>query len=108
MVALVEELKHFYPDRYVLFDLPPLLSFADPLAFAPLVDGIILVVEMGNTRREDIQRTMDLLKDFPILGTVLNKVEGKVHDYYYYYSPNSPRNNKRPAKENSWWGWLKR
>lgn len=43
MVDLVRELKHFYPDRYVLFDLPPML-YADPLAFAPLVDGIILVV----------------------------------------------------------------
>ena len=106
MVALVEELKHFYPDRYVLFDLPPLLSFADPLAFAPLVDGIILVVEMGSTRREDIQRCVELLKDFPVLGTVLNKVEGTDHGYYYY--PDYSRNNERPAKSNSWWEWIKR
>jgi protein-tyrosine kinase len=108
MVALVEELKHFYPDRYVLFDLPPLLTFADPLAFAPLMDGIILVVERGNTPREDIQRCLKLLKEFPVLGTVLKKVEGKESDYYYYYSPDSPRNNNRSAKNNSWWGWLRR
>ncbi|MEJ2071651.1 MAG: CpsD/CapB family tyrosine-protein kinase, partial [Syntrophobacterales bacterium] len=109
MIELVEELKHFYPDRYVLFDLPPILSFADPLAFASLVDGIILVVEMGNTPREDIQRSLALLKDFPVLGTVLNKVEGKESDYYYYYYySGSSRNNKRPAKNNSWWGWLRR
>lgn len=54
MEDLVRELKHFYPDRYVLFDLPPLL-YADPLAFAPLVDGIILVVEAGGTPREEMR-----------------------------------------------------
>jgi protein-tyrosine kinase len=73
MVDLVKELKHFYPDRYVLFDLPPLL-FADPLAFAPLVDGIILVVEAGSTPGEEITRALALLKEFPVLGCVLNKV----------------------------------
>jgi len=106
MVELVEELKHFYPDRYVLFDLPPMLSFADPLAFAPLVDGIILVVEMGKTPREDIQRSLALLKDFPVLGTVLNKVEGSESGYYHdhaYYG-----NNDQPTGKKSWWGWLRR
>jgi protein-tyrosine kinase len=83
MVELVEELKHFYPDRYVLFDLPPMLAFADALAFAPLVDGIVLVVEMGKTPRENIQRSVGLLQEFPVLGTVLNKVEGTDHGYYY-------------------------
>jgi len=104
MVELVEELKHFYPDRYVLFDLPPMLSFADALAFAPLMDGIILVVEMGQTHKEDIQRCLELLKDFPVLGTVLNKVEGSEQGYYYHeYHHNEP-----PAGAKSWWGWLKR
>jgi len=107
MVELVEELKHFYPDRYVIFDLPPILAFADALAFAPLMDGIILVVEMGKTPREDIQRCLELLKDFPVLGTVLNKVDAKEQGDYYYYYPDSPRNNKRPVKNNSWWGRLK-
>ncbi len=109
MVDLVDELKHFYPDRYVLFDLPPLLSFADALAFAPLVDGIILVVEMGRTRREDIQRCLELLKDFPILGTVLNKVEGPDLGYYYYYPYQEIHDNHgRPADQKSWWKWFKR
>jgi len=106
MVELVEELKHFYPDRYVLFDLPPMLSFADPLAFAPLVDGIILVVEMGKTRREDIQRCLELLKDFPVLGTVLNKVAGSESGYYYY--PAYHHDNDQPTGEKSWWAWLRR
>ena len=106
MAELVEELKHFYPDRYVIFDLPPLLSFADALAFAPLMDGIILVVEMGRTPREDIQRCLELLKGFPVLGTVLNKIDGRDQKYHYY--PDPPRKNERPAKKSSWWKGLRR
>jgi protein-tyrosine kinase len=87
MVDLVRELKHFYPDRYVLFDLPPLI-YADPLAFAPLVDGIILVVAAGGTPREEIIRAQELLKEYPLLGFVLNKANtlnlsyGNLNKYY--------------------------
>jgi protein-tyrosine kinase len=86
MADLVRELKHFYQDRYVLFDLPPLL-YADPLAFAPMVDGIILVVEAGSTPREEITRARETLKEFPVLGCVLNKIDPRVlsYDYYRYY-----------------------
>ncbi len=86
MVDLVRELKHFYPDRYVLFDLPPLL-YADSLAFAPLVDGIILIVEAGSTPREEITRALEMLKEFPVLGFVLNKIDpiGLSYNYHQYY-----------------------
>ena len=83
MLDLVRELKHFYPERYVLFDLPPLI-YADSLAFAPLVDGIVLVVEAGKTPREEIVHSMDLLKEFPILGFVLNKIDDVPLSYDYY------------------------
>jgi protein-tyrosine kinase len=86
MVDLVRELKHFYPDRYVLFDLPPLL-YADPLAFAPLVDGIILIVAAGSTPREEITRALQTLQEFPVLGCVLNKIDprGLSYNYLQYY-----------------------
>ncbi len=98
MVDLVKELKHFYPDRYVLFDLPPLL-YADPLAFAPLVDSIILVVEAGSTPREEITRSLEMLKAFPVLGSVLNKIDPVElsSGYYKYYSDrDSQKQSKLP------------
>jgi capsular exopolysaccharide synthesis family protein len=101
MVDLVRELKHFYPDRYVLFDLPPLL-YADPLAFAPLVDGIILVVEAGSTPREEISRAVEMLKKFPVLGCVLNKVDPVelFYDYDKYYpDQDSQRKFKLPWRK---------
>jgi protein-tyrosine kinase len=84
MKDLVQELKHFYPDRYVIFDFPPLLSYADALAFAPLADGIIIVVEAAKTAREDIDRSLQMLKEFPVLGFVLNKVDIAQQPSYHY------------------------
>jgi protein-tyrosine kinase len=90
MRDLVQELKHFYTNRYVIFDLPPLLIYADALAFAPLVDGILVVVEAEKTSRENIQRCQEMLKKFNLLGLVLNKADADVNrrrPLNYYYPP---------------------
>lgn len=74
MVSLVDEFKNRYQSRIIIFDLPPLLQTADVLAFSPYTDAILLVVEEGKTRIEDVTRAMELTKkSTPILGTVLNK-----------------------------------
>jgi len=73
MVALVEELKLRYDDRFVIFDLPPVLTIDDVLAFTPYTDAMLMVAENGATRREDLEVALQLLKDVPIIGTVLNK-----------------------------------
>jgi protein-tyrosine kinase len=73
MTQLVHELKQRYQSRIVLFDLPPLLSSADVLAFAPHVQATLLVVEEGKTSREDVARAAELIGPKHLLGTVLNK-----------------------------------
>ena len=73
MKELVAEMKTRYPDRYILFDLPPALSGADALSFASQVDHIVLVVEAGRTPREEVQRALGLLPREKILGLVLNR-----------------------------------
>jgi len=74
MLALVEEFKHRYPARIVIFDLPPLLHTADVLAFSPYTDALLFVVEEGKTTAEQLQRALTLVKNSrPVLGTVLNK-----------------------------------
>jgi protein-tyrosine kinase len=73
MGALVEELKHRYPARLLVFDLPPLLSRADVLGFVPHIDALLLVVEEGRTGSNDVERAMTALKgSVPVLGGVLN------------------------------------
>jgi capsular exopolysaccharide synthesis family protein len=73
MVQLVNELKSRYPDRIVLFDLPPLLLGDDVMAFAPNLDAIMLVLEEGKTTTEELRRAYELLEGQNIVGTVLNK-----------------------------------
>lgn len=69
---IVRELKQRYPDRMVLFDLPPALGADDALAFAPQVDAALVVVGEEHTRREDLLRCFEVLTDTPVIGTVLN------------------------------------
>jgi protein-tyrosine kinase len=70
---LVSELRERYPERIVLFDLPPILGADDALAFLPLIDCGLMVIAEGSTRREDLLRCMELTGKTPILGTVLNR-----------------------------------
>ncbi len=70
---LVAELRNRYPDRILLFDLPPVLGADDALAFAPLAECGLVVVAEGSTRRDDLLRCMELLRKTPIVGTVLNR-----------------------------------
>lgn len=73
MTALVEELKARYPARIILFDLPPLLSSDDALAFVPYIDTALLVIEDGATEQDQLMRAAELLGETPIIGAVLNK-----------------------------------
>jgi protein-tyrosine kinase len=71
--ALVSELRGRYPERIIVFDLPPVLSADDALAFLPLVECGLVVVAERATRRDELLRCMELLRKTPIVGTVLNK-----------------------------------
>lgn len=79
MADLIVELKSRYgKERVVIFDSPALLAFTDPIVYSHLIDGVILVVEAERTAPNDIKRAINLLKDRPIFGTVLNKNKDKV------------------------------
>jgi capsular exopolysaccharide synthesis family protein len=73
MRALFGELKSRYPSRIIIYDLPPLLSSEDAMAFSPYVDAALLVVEDGRTRNDEVKRSLDMLQSTNVLGTVLNK-----------------------------------
>ncbi|MEI6719281.1 MAG: exopolysaccharide biosynthesis protein [Betaproteobacteria bacterium] len=72
MEKLVQELKMRYPSRLVIFDLSPVLSVADALAFAPYVDAALMVAQEHKTRRQDIVRAAEMLRAVELIGTVLN------------------------------------
>ena len=74
-LQLVEELKTRYPDRLVLFDMPPMLACDDVLAFSPYADAVMLVVEEGKTTKKEMRQCYELLEHTNVLGTVLNKAD---------------------------------
>jgi len=84
MKALVQEIKHRYDDRYVLFDTPPILGWADAAVFAPLVDCILMVVEEGRTSIKDVKKALEMIPTEKFLGFVLNRRKTTGRKYYYY------------------------
>jgi exopolysaccharide/PEP-CTERM locus tyrosine autokinase len=91
MKHLVTELKTRYPDRYVIFDAPPSLHFADAQALGPAVDGVVFVVREGAAKPRQIKAALEGLKGLNLLGVVYNDSLhlGKDDRYesYYYQKP---------------------
>jgi len=81
MQRLVEEVKHRYPSRIVIFDLPPLLESSDTLAFIPNADATLVVIEEGQTQEKDLKQAFELLQGNEVIGTVLNKAYTTDKDY---------------------------
>jgi capsular exopolysaccharide synthesis family protein len=73
MGRLVNEIASRYPDRMIVFDVPPILAGADTLALSSYIDATILLVEECRTKREDIERSCALLRHSNLIGIVLNK-----------------------------------
>lgn len=72
--ALVEELKHRYPDRLVVFDLPHWQT-AEALAIAPKLDALLMVAGAGRTGQAELAQTLEQMREVPVIGTVLNDAE---------------------------------
>ncbi len=73
MLELVEELKSRYPNRIVIFDLPPALFFDDVLAFSPYIDAVLMVAEEGVTTKQQLQQACGMIDAERLCGVVLNK-----------------------------------
>lgn len=84
MKTLVNEIKHRYDDRYVIFDVPPIFGVADTIAFAPLVDCILMVVEEGRTSLKDVKNALEMIPTEKFMGYVLNRRKSPIRGYYYY------------------------
>lgn len=70
--SLVNELRTRYADRILIFDLPPVLHGDDALAFSRSVQAGLFVIAEGRTQRDDLATSLTLLRELPIIGTVLN------------------------------------
>jgi protein-tyrosine kinase len=69
----------------VIVDLPPLLIADDALAVAPMLDALLLVVAEGQAERSDLADAQQMLQEFNLIGTVLNKSVEKDSKHSHYY-----------------------
>jgi protein-tyrosine kinase len=79
---LIREIRQRDSERLLIFDLPPVLKTDDALAFSRHVEAALIVVGEGRTQRRDLVRTLELLRELPVVGTVLNATREVVDAYY--------------------------
>ena len=107
---------------YLLLDSPPIMSASDASILAAKVDGILLVVKVGETRSDTFQDALRQIQraNTPILGYVVNKVKVQKFGYggryryryhYYYYrrhedeeGETSQVNGQEPEGSHLKWG----
>lgn len=83
MTELIDELSFVYD--MIIFDSPPVLAVSDPLVLAGKVDAILVVASAGETQKDAIRRSVEMVTATgnQSLGLVLNKVEKTSSSYYY-------------------------
>ena len=86
MGELMQALEAETPRRILIFDMPPVLAADDVLAFAPQIDGLLLVVAEGTTDRTQLRRAKEVLAEMNLLGVVLNRSAERNDAAYYSYS----------------------
>ncbi|MFN8597344.1 MAG: polysaccharide biosynthesis tyrosine autokinase [Anaerolineae bacterium] len=73
----------------VIFDCPPLIPVTDGIVLSARLDGVLLVIDSGRTRRIYAKRSKEMLDTVGarVLGVTLNRmsIHGEGH-YYHYYS----------------------
>ncbi|MBM7551675.1 CpsD/CapB family tyrosine-protein kinase [Thalassobacillus pellis] len=85
MKNFLEIAKNYYD--LVIFDTAPVLAVTDGQILSSLCDGVLLVTRSKQTEIDAGKKAVELLNQVQanVLGAVLNDVEAKNSNYYYYY-----------------------
>ena len=85
MRELIEEMSKQYD--YILVDTPPAILVSDAAIVANLLDGMLLLVRQGKSKKDELKRAIANLELAGItpMGIVLNGVELKEGKDYSYY-----------------------
>ena len=81
LLKLREEYDH------IVIDTPPSLSVTDAVVLSPRADAVVLVIRSGQTSKQALRRSRDVLTQVnaKVVGVLLNAVDLRSPDYYYYY-----------------------
>ena len=109
MAELIKRLENMAD--VVIFDSPPILPVTDAAVLAQRVDGVILVIESGRSRRDATRQAAERVSQAGanLLGVVINRVPRRrqaEYHYYDYYTRSSGRGVPEQAKrvrQRHWW-----
>jgi len=69
----------------VLVDAPPVIGAPEVPPMTAAVDGVVMIVRAGKTKREVVQRALEMIEQFEgnVLGLVLNRKKYYIPDFIY-------------------------
>lgn len=70
----------------IIFDSPPVNLVSDSIIMGPLMDGVLIVVNKGHTRRKDLKVCLERLRFSNVTGFVMNATTEKAQKSSYYYN----------------------
>lgn len=81
--SFVDEARRAYDT--VILDAAPLTTSPETPPLAPLVDGVVLVVQSGRTKRQVVQRAIAMVAQFEgtLLGVILNRKKYHIPEFVY-------------------------
>ena len=98
MTAFLEEMKKHFD--YIVLDTPPLQAVTDAQVLSTKVDGSLLVVRAGVTKKDAVHNAVSIINKVNgnIIGTVLNAADNSKDKYYYYYGDEEGRTGRRTKR----------
>lgn len=72
MHDMVDELSARYPDRFVIFDTPPLQVASESIVLSQVVDAVVLVVRHGVAGLPLVERVISDIGKHKIIGVIFN------------------------------------
>ena len=98
MTAFLEEMKNYFD--YIVLDTPPLQAVTDAQVLSTKVDGSLIVVRAGVTKKDAVHNAVSIINKVNgnIIGTVLNGADNSKDKYYYYYGDEDSRTGRRAKR----------
>ena len=107
MRELLESLKKQYD--IILVDAPPIIAVTDPSILASMMDGVILIVRSGSSKKDAVLHAVEQMKrvEAPLLGLILNGIQASnaygsyyyYNYYHYYYGQDGDKKRKKKSRK---------
>lgn len=89
-IHLAQVLPEFLEDAFnlydtIIIDAPPVIDCPETPPMAGLVDGVVMVVRVGRTKRDTVARAIERVSRFggEVLGVVLNRKKFYIPEFLY-------------------------